>query len=192
MSPLEQLAVYVVLGAIVAAILWLAWKLCTRTQQGADADAAKLGREQLRKAVAAGTHDEQGCPLCRICGDRNKPETRATKHGYQIDRSEGFWAWLRQMVGAPARLRVGRRLFDDYCYCRECAIVAEHELLAYLLAYEQQRRDWIRDAEVELRRFERAGLDERVRARVTAHDREQLRAASRPPATVVPFKAAGG
>ena len=190
MSPLEQLGVYAVLGAIAAAVLWLAWKLCTRPQQ-ADTDAAKLGREQLRKAVLAGTHDEQGYPLCRICGDKTKLETRAIKHGYQIDRSEGFGAWLRQMVGAPARLRVGRRLFDDYAYCRECAIVAEHELLAYLLAYEQQRRDWIRDAEVELRRFERMGLDERVRARVTAHDKEQARVASRPPATVVPFRAQG-
>ena len=190
MPPLEQLIMYGILGAVAAATLWLAWKLCMR-QQGPDADASKLGRELVRKAVLAGTHDEQGYPLCRICGDKTKLETRASKHGYQIDRSEGFGAWLRQMVGAPARLRVGRKLYDDYCYCRECAIVAEHELLAYLLAYEQQRRDQIRDAEVELRRFERMGLDERVRARVVAHDKEQLRAASRPPATVVPFRAQG-
>jgi hypothetical protein len=190
-SPLELFVMYLAMAFCISGVVLLVRKVRTRSQQQADAEAIQKGRDMLRRAVTAGTHDEQGFPLCRVCGDKNKPETRATRPGYQINRSEGFWAWARQMVGAPARLSIGRKLFEDHVYCRECALVAEQTLSAYLLAFEQQRRDQIRDAEVELRRFERAGLDERVRAWVAAHDKEQARVANRPPAQVLPFRAQG-
>jgi hypothetical protein len=151
----------------------------------------KEEREALKKAVAQKTHDSDGFPLCRVCGENGKAETRATELGFRIERNEGFLAWVRQQIGAPARLRVTRRFYDGPQLCSGCASVLDSIFRSYLLGFEQWRRDQIRDGEIEHRWFERTGCYEQANKLIAEHEKEAKRKASaRKLAPVVPFAAA--
>lgn len=156
----------------------------TKAQREAALEVERVQKDNLRKAVAAGTHNERAQPLCRVCGDKNDPETVATEYGYRVERDTGLQQWGREQLGAPGRWRVGRTYDDELRYCREHGALARAEAEVYLLAFEQQRRETVRDAETELAHFEKAGLDARLKARVQNHEKAIKRdGADRPPAS---------
>lgn len=192
LTPLEVILAFGMMGAAAAIILVLAKIVRTKAQREQVAQDEKRAQAALRKAVERGTHDEQGFPLCRGCGDKDDPATRATEFGFRIERDDGLLAWVRQRIGAPARLRVGRRVFDEPCYCRECALIAGSDLQSYLLGFEQKRRNEVRDGDVEVRRYERVGLDEQLRAVIKRHDEAVKRAQRLKPAEVVALKTGNG
>jgi hypothetical protein len=161
-----------------------------RTVREREAEQAKAATAALARAVNRGTHDDRGRPLCRICGTKDSP-TLATEFGFLIMRSDGLIAWVRQRIGAPARLSIGRNIDADPCYCRECAFVAGSELEAELLEFEKMRREQVSQNEVILRRIERVGLDEKIQARIEAHDREELKRQGIAPAKVLPLTKPG-
>ena len=161
-------------GVMLIALVW--WWNYGRSP---DLELAESERERydewLRKAVMNGTHNREGKPLCRICGDKDDADTVATAWGSRTKRGEGLWAWYRSWIGAPARYKVVEHDRDGdaaYDYCDHHAILVREELRAYLLRYEQKRLDALVDAEVELTRFEQKGLDEVVKTRVAQHDKE--------------------
>lgn len=161
-------------GVVLIALVW--WWNYGRSPDLELAESEKERHaEWLRKAVMNGTHNQDGKPLCRICGDKHDPDTVATEWGFRTKRDESLWAWYRERIGAPARYKVveydreGDAAFD---YCSVHAILVREELRAYLLRYEQARLNALVDAEVELARFEQKGLDEVVKTRVAKHDKE--------------------
>lgn len=192
LTPLQVILAFAAMGAAVVVALLLAKHVRTRAQREQEVKQEKQRQTALRKAVERGTHDEEGYALCRGCGDKDDPATRATEFGFRIERDEGLLAWVRQRIGAPARLRVGRRVFDEPCYCRECALIAGSDLQSYLLGFEQKRRNEVRDGDVELRRYERVGLDEQLRTAIKKHDEAVKRAQRLKPAEVVALKAGNG
>ena len=154
----------------------------SKGQREAEAALAKEQKEALRKAVAAGSHDDSGRPLCRVCGDRGDPATVASEYGYRVERETGLAQWVREQLGAPGRYRIGRAVDDELRFCREHAAMAESETGLYLISFETQRREQLRDAATELAHFERVGLDVRLKARVAEHERAMKRAdLDRPP-----------
>jgi len=174
-----------------ALVYVIAKSIKTKGQVEEEQKQKQLAQNALRKAVERGSHDEQGYPLCKTCGDKHDPSTRATEHGFRIESEDGIVAWIRQRVGAPARLRVGRRRYDDFMYCRECARLCGSYLQSYLLDFEKLRRDQVRDGDIELRRVERVGMDESVKALIKQHDDKIRREQRGRPAEVVPLGRAG-
>jgi hypothetical protein len=144
----------------------------TKRQREEEAKYQAEQKEALSKAVERGTHDEQGYPLCRCCADKDDPRTRATEFGFRIDRDESVVGWIRQRIGAPARLKVGRRVDEPPMYCRACAPLCASAAQSYLLGFEQRRLDEVRDDDVAHRRFDLVGLEEQVKALIKKHDDE--------------------
>lgn len=167
---------FIFLGVIAIGSLILLYRLKRKTaDQAKEDDWAQ--KAAVKKAVEAGTHNEAGKPLCRICGDHQNQNTVATQYSYHAKRDEGFRAWVRARIGAPARYKVVPNTDADKGYCREHAMLVEVELRGYLLEFESRRLNQVRDAEVEISRHERKGLDEAVRARVEQHERDMRREA---------------
>ena len=165
---------FYLVGAVLVVIVAIVWRVRGwRWGRGEDEPRAKYDA-WLRRAVANGTHNEQGKPLCRICGQKDDSDTVATQWGFKATHDEGYLAWLRTRLGAPARYHVVADIRDDkaYDYCEQHALLAREELRAFLLHFEQERLDAILESEVQLARFEREGLDEVVKTRVEKHDKE--------------------
>lgn len=184
------LALAIVCGTAVLAVLFAKY-FKPRHVREREAALSKEQAAALRKAVAAGTHDEQRHPLCRICGKNGAPETRATDPGVYVGRSEGLWAWITERLGAPQRLSVQRKVFDEHEFCRVHAELAVSEARATILAYEQRRRDQRAQEDLELARFENVGLYEVLRSRVEQHERDVKRSSRKAPAEVVALPRTG-
>jgi len=139
-------------------------------------------------------------PTCIICGPRNP--TAATEPRIIIRSDEGFWAWVRSKLGAPARyvidrarLRTASFPFDgeEPAYCVPHLAVALAEAHAELAGVEHRRRKAVKDEEVRLARFELVGINEQVLEAVGEHDvaRRKGRAPAPTQLRPVPKKAAG-
>lgn len=180
---------FYLVAAVALVIVAIFWRVRSRRTAAEEPDAKRYDK-WLRDVVAAGTHNPQGKPLCRICGDKDDPDTVATHWGFKAARNDGFTAWARTRLGAPARYKVARDKRDDKDkdYCAQHAPIAQQVFRSHVLHFEQERRDAVVNEEVELARYERTGLDQAVRARVEAHDKEMKRGEARPPAKVVSLR----
>lgn len=177
MRPLDF--VWWFLGSVAFLAVAVAWVRARRRSDPTELE--RLERRRIEQGVRAGTHTADGHRRCRHC------DAAAVRAPLRVGRDEGLVGWLRGRIGAPARYRVAREPWAEAAYCEAHDELAAAEFRAYLLTFEARRLDEIRNAEVELARFERVGLDERVVHRVKMHEREVRKndpaAASQPPAS---------
>lgn len=103
---------------------------------------------------------------CRVTGC----ESLATRFGLSIERNEGFLSWWRTRLGAPPRYRIGWAIEGPLAYCKTHCELARAELQSALVRVEQKRLAALRDAEIELSRFELVGLDERLAELIASHE----------------------
>jgi hypothetical protein len=159
-------------------------------QREAEARLAAKRATELAQAVRAGTHDDQGYPLCRVCGPDRK--VRATHYGVQIRRSNGLWDWFKRTLGAPSRFTPQSKFYDGEKEAAKelCRVHFEFEMsLAQeeVLAEETHLRQLVRDSELRLGYSEEIGLHERARELWDAHCAEMEKARPKPRSSVVPF-----
>lgn len=169
MEPVRDLAFAWAWVAVFAFVGLVA--LLLRRRRNIDDEQEERGRREqqaeIRKKFAAGTHNEIGQSICRIDGCRNIAEFSGLRAS-RDDRT--FAGWIRTLVGAPLRWRIVRNPTDPNAYCWSCHPVCRSEFGAFLVQKEQKRLERVRDDEVEISRFERIGLDERVNIRVAEHE----------------------
>jgi len=169
MSGEQSILLAAALGLAAVIVFVVGRHLRSGSVKAAEAQEQKIRQEVLDQAVERGILDGEGKPLCKICGDKDKPETRATEWDFRIERGEGLWAWFRQQLGAPARLQVGRRRFDGHRLCRGCAAVMGPMYSSFLLGFEQRRRTDVSEGEVECRYWELEGSYNVVKGKIDEH-----------------------
>lgn len=166
------------LGAVAAiALSVVLWRL--RRHSTPVTPQAKEDERRIQSEIRQGSRLLDGRPRCRHC------DAPATRFALKTGRDEGPVGWLRAQIGAPARYRIVTDTWGEPAYCEPHAQLAAADFRTHLITVEAKRLDEIRDREVELARFEKVGLDERVAHKVKVHEREMRKndpaAASVPP-----------
>lgn len=162
-----QAAFWVVCAVAIVAVLLIRRVRMRR----ADAEHERVERErkvQVQAAARAGTHNARGEPLCRVPGCRDV----ACRYPIRIARDHSLSGWLRERLGAPARYRPSFDVERELAYCAPHAELAWAEAWSEVIQIEGRRRAELVAAELELARFERVGLDERIAGRIAQHERD--------------------
>lgn len=152
--------------AIVVVLLVRRVRLKRATSELERAEVERKARVQA--AARAGTHNARGEPLCRVPGCREV----ACRYPLRIERDSSIAGWLRERVGAPARYRPAWDVDRERAYCLAHSELAWAECWAEVIRIEGARRAHLVLVELELARFERVGLDERIAARTAEHERD--------------------
>lgn len=121
-------------------------------------ESARLERERaqvVRQLVSDGTHIQlpngslvEKCVLC---------DQRAVHPPVRFERSLNLWAWMRERLGAPRRLRVGRAGFEAPTLCDTHVHLVREHFHAKLTELELAHAARQRDDELELQAFEGGG-----------------------------------
>lgn len=146
---------------------------------------------QIRKLVDAGSHirlsDGRVAPKCVYCNEE------ATKRPYKWVRDAGMMDLIRRKFGAPARVRVGRDEWAENMSCEAHDPLVYEEFRMENGQYEVDRARLESEWETRRARFQREGVHERVRQRISDHEKEidkstrGRRRRSEAPSKVVPF-----
>ena len=173
-----------VLALVIGAVLILIRN--SRAEQQSRERSRRDAESALQREVREGRRMPDGAPRCPLC----PVPTPAKARPLVLVRDEGLIAWLRARVGAPVRWRIQADSWAEPKWCEAHGALAVCVFAARLGHDEQHRLERVRDAEAQLARYERTGLDEELVAVVAQEERRATsgRRRARPDAKVVQLR----
>jgi hypothetical protein len=178
---------------VVGAVVLIAMGRLFRKQPAKSDDRVKRESEsRVREMVQSGRYfkgdDGRVVPKCRFCAE----DVEATKRPYRWVRDDGVVDLVRRFFGAPAKVRVGRDPWAEYEACDVHDPMVFEEFRTEVAECEVDHAKLESEWETRRARFQRAGLYERVAAKIEKHQREigGRRRKSEAPSKVVPFASA--